>query len=641
MIRMMKDDDNRTLDLLLHEIAEVRDDDRYMFAQYVAIVTAALLVIGAMATLFYQTCLAGSSSCTPGGVMGVPVSIWIYIGAPLLPVALIAYAVLISAIMVLRSYYLRTLEGKVHELTRQSNVQLPVPSWSHFQLEITGQSASGGPGRLILVLIYGIVCLMILGCLCLAFFKIPAHMWRYRVLALVTDVALVSVLVSATLVNLNKGSGVWEHALALLPKRLQRTQDRFPPRHSRRDERTLLSYLLLPRNQEELLKSLFIPICFFIGKCLVPGSLSFAEGIDNAIIFFFIFEFDIYQARYLLNDVRDRNIDCKEGLSKRRFPCSQRNDLGLKAAAISFFSRIGIAGLLVLCVLPHEDHKSLWYSAFLAAVFIIAVPYEDFRSRCIRAAKGGSPLRTLWTVAVVAVVGLGYGLRSVVGLWLAGVQDTVSLLLLAVGASLFGSTFVGLTWALESTRTTKDGLREAKGHLLAFRSAVERAARRAKLAVDPSTRVLKGWQSPLAPWSITEFLATVGLTSFAIYVVHPRNVPFALSLPWTLVHLKIHALPLLVVLVLLAAEAVAAIPVAQASIVTVFAALATGFILHAMFVPAPQSVLAALIATLPAIVTCSFRRMRFNDLPGFSDKVVRLAEGGLRDLYLWFAKARV
>src|SRR5713101_3955028 len=111
---MTKNRDHES-DLLLHELAEARDDDRYMFAQYVAIVSAALVVIGAMATVFSQTCLAGYSNCAADGKMGAPISIWIYIGAPLLPIALVSYAVFISAILTLRSYYLRTLERRVHQ----------------------------------------------------------------------------------------------------------------------------------------------------------------------------------------------------------------------------------------------------------------------------------------------------------------------------------------------------------------------------------------------------------------------------------------------------------------------------------------------------------------------------------------------
>src|SRR5216684_3048182 len=94
------------LKLLLHESAEARDDERYMFAQYAAIVSVAILILGAMATVFYTTCAAGYPGC-PGTDKVIPISIWIYVGAPLLPIVLIGYGVFITVIQTLRSYYLR------------------------------------------------------------------------------------------------------------------------------------------------------------------------------------------------------------------------------------------------------------------------------------------------------------------------------------------------------------------------------------------------------------------------------------------------------------------------------------------------------------------------------------------------------
>ena len=106
----------------------------------------------------------------------------------------------------------------------------------------------------------------------------------------------------------------------------------FPPAQPGPEERALGSYWLLPRNQEELLKALFIPICLVIGRWLAPRTPPWTWDLQNwdqsrsgfwhFVGFFLVFEFLIYQARYLLNDVHDRNIDCGKKLSKQRFPCS-------------------------------------------------------------------------------------------------------------------------------------------------------------------------------------------------------------------------------------------------------------------------------------------------------------------------------
>jgi hypothetical protein len=183
----MTNKDRERLDLLLRETAEARDDDRYLFAQYAVIVGAAVVVITAMASVYYFTCSESNPNCHLSDKI-TPVSDWIYIGAPLLPIALIAYTIFISAIAVLRSYYLRTIELEIHDLTDQKDSRLQIPSWSHVTLEVTGQSHAGGLARLNLFLISGIVLLMVAECLCLAFGRIYDP--RLKVFALTTDVFL-------------------------------------------------------------------------------------------------------------------------------------------------------------------------------------------------------------------------------------------------------------------------------------------------------------------------------------------------------------------------------------------------------------------------------------------------------------------
>src|SRR5664279_5005687 len=135
----------RMLDLLLQEAAQARDDDRYWISQFAVIISVALGLVLALGTLFYNTCSEGYS-CQPATKL-IPVPIWIYIGAPLLPIVLIAYAVLTATTSTLRSYYLRTIERRIHAITNQLDDNFPVPSWSHIQLDVNGQSHSRGFAR--------------------------------------------------------------------------------------------------------------------------------------------------------------------------------------------------------------------------------------------------------------------------------------------------------------------------------------------------------------------------------------------------------------------------------------------------------------------------------------------------------------
>src|SRR5450755_2741114 len=118
--------ERQRLDLLLRENSEARDDERYLFAQYAVIIGAAVLIIIAMASVFYTTCPSDElGHCRPtskkvkpeydqakdsfaqisswkyiplrareGNLASddklTPISVWLYIGAPLLPIALIA-----------------------------------------------------------------------------------------------------------------------------------------------------------------------------------------------------------------------------------------------------------------------------------------------------------------------------------------------------------------------------------------------------------------------------------------------------------------------------------------------------------------------------------------------------------------------
>jgi len=630
-------DRDRLLKLLLHESAEARDDDRYMFAQYAAVISAAVLVIAAMATAFYLTCPEGPGCVATEKI--TPVSVWIYVGAPMLPIVLVAYGIFISAIQTLRSYYLRTIELKIHQLTGQCGDKLPIPSWAHAQLEVTGQAHAGKAAWLNLLLMFAIICLMVIECLYLALCKIPGT--RLQIFALAVDGTLIAILVSVAILNVTRGAHSWEQALKSLPERLRRTEFNFPPPDPPK-ERSLPSFLLLPRNQEELLKALFIPICFGIGRWLAPGIPRLTSDLLwHFVGFFFVFEFIMYQGRYLLNDIRDRKDDCKEGLQKKRFPCSwiadeQTEETALRAAFASFAARWVIAALIIGCLLPFENWKWSWHVAFVLGIFVIAFLYETARSKC-KATAEDRVKRQIWTVVVIAFVGFGYGLRAVVGLWLAGVDDKMALILLAIGASLFGSMFVALTWALESTRGREENLRAGKAHLLLFGRAV---SRRSEVPVGPTEKILAGRQSLLAPWSILAVLATASLAAFALYLVRGHLGAVVFSIHLGSVRTNVSQLALVAWAVAGIALVAVATRVSAAFVLTALTLLGVGVVLHHLSVPMIPSAIAAMIVALPLIVTCSFRNMRFNDLPGFTDKLIKAGAVGISSLYSWFKRAR-
>jgi hypothetical protein len=374
----------------------------------------------------------------------------------------------------------------------------------------------------------------------------------------------------------------------------------------------------------------------------------------------------------------------------RYCPCSLKDDTtALKAAFISFIIRWAIAILFVGCILPIENWRWAWHIGFLISIFLIATLYETIRSRCLTAAKAGSGRHTtMWTVIIIGVVGLGYSLRSVVGLWFAGIDDRVALTLAALGTALLGSTLVALFWALESTRAGIDDLSATKAHLVLFRSIVDKMVSNA----GPGERVLAGrlagHQFFTTPWCITAVLATSILATFTLYLLHDYFSGVVFSLHFGRVGVSITK-PVLVAVTVAAIEGLLTIialvkpvnPVKRrASITTsatpaadvpsqsteltstphserpkvadavikakhpitliIFIFIALVITLHWSSVPLIQSIVAAVLSTLPLIMSYTLRTMCFDDLPGFTDKLINIVLVRVKSLYSWFIKPR-
>jgi hypothetical protein len=351
-----------------------------------------------------------------------------------------------------------------------------------------------------------------------------------------------------------------------------------------------------------------------------------AQILWHLLGFLVVFEFLVYQARYLLNDVRDRELDNAPHLSKPRFPESwmknkKDEDFGVKAAFVSFVARLVIALLIVTCLLPYKDGMMVWHLGFLASIFVIAELYETFRDKCNMANRKSR--RTAWTVVLIAVVGLGYGLRAFVGLWLAGMHDNTALWLLAFGASLFGSTLIALTWALESTRGVVQVLGAKKAHLVLFRMAVSRDE---SVPVSTKDKVLADRQSLTAwPWSLPPVLATALLVAFALHAFGGVTL-------------------YQVVFIALGVACVAGVvvfwPFKTTRVWTGIVFVGSFGMFSYLSVPMGLSAVAALIATLPLIATCSFRSMRFDDLPGVTKKLIGIVKNAILVLYIRFAQKR-
>ena len=608
------------LDLLLHEMSESRDDERYMGAQFGVLITVALALITTLAALFYNTCAGEGCNKVDQRLWVIPS--WIYIVSPMLLTLLVSYAVILSTQMTLRSYYLRNLERKIHLLTGQSGASYPLPSWSHLHLEVAGQGRAGLVSRLNWYLVHGLMAVLSLACLCIAIMKIPST--RLRIFGLAVNLALFSIPALAAFVNVAGGARIWKYARHNLPQRLERTDNDFPKAMTK--ERSLASFLLLPRYREELLKALFIPITFFV-VLLATGSTRALtrEVLWHMIIYFVVFELFGYQARYLFNDVKDRHVDCSTALQKRRFPCSLKDEPSAVVAAYTVVGlRLSLVLLFIGCILPYNHLAWLWHFAFVVAIFVIAVPYEMARQLCNQAALSHDERKLrLWTVLLVGVVGFGYGLRTVVGLWLSGRASVSPFVWGFVGASLFGSTFVVLTWGLESTRAAADQLSIGKAHLGVLRGFLERAHRRSGASISSSAKVLAERQHLFAPWSFLSIAATLTLLLFSMSLVR--------------IHLESRSLIWIGLAVVLLSGLAVVMRVSGCVVYTAAIFLIIFIFLMRHSVLLLPSIVAAAVAALPLITTCIFRGLCFDDLLGAS---LHQSPARSRSVYEWLSKAR-
>jgi len=242
----------------------------------------------------------------------------------------------------------------------------------------------------------------------------------------------------------------------------------------------------------------------------------------------------LYQARYLVNDVRGRVEDNSQSTPKRRFPSKyvhtngvpgskEREEFALRLSYLSLICRLAIGITLFFTFAPPRYFTWLVCLIFLVSFTLATVAYELVRRATdqlfLKIMSGGddyllatdSRLLTFSSLSVVAVVGIGYAIRCLLGLWLlAGFSLRVQLFL-GLFAWSYGSMFVYMTWIIESTKTSLTAF-TSKAHLLSlgypFRERFARIESRNSGAsgVNAKDKVLSVSQSP---WTVLVLLGAI------------------------------------------------------------------------------------------------------------------------------------
>ncbi|MFI0406720.1 hypothetical protein [Actinomadura sp. 3N508] len=446
-------DDGRRLEILLKDYELARMDDRSLNTIQGTAFNVIAVVVGVIA--------AGASS----GDRGLPVAI--LIGAPLVPVAMLAYVLWLGAQATVRSFYMRGLEAELKKYSSAPLTSLKIPPASLVELTTVVISMRRGRRPLLLVtnLIFVVVAIGLGGLIVfIAVERIQENWQRALMGAVYAPIGLL--MLWETLMATVRGRSLFQYAadrfVTLDPEKTLPKAGGNARATTHKGERGILSYLFYPR-PEEWTKGLFAPIAF--------GCAAWATGEWGAlpafICLWLTLDLLIYQVRYQLNDVR--------GIGEDRTHAERRSRSRLPAGSTDEETRRNV--LLSLAVAAARIGAALligWWTGLLAPVgvlvllvLVITIPYEFLRGRSAAMAReaarrGRNPLDTTWAVAGVwMTVSLGYALRGGLGVDLGGLALTDPTAILATTSiAVFGTMFVLLTWALEATsycRHAKDG----------------------------------------------------------------------------------------------------------------------------------------------------------------------------------------
>jgi hypothetical protein len=234
------------------------------------------------------------------------------------------------------------------------------------------------------------------------------------------------------------------------------------------DSRSFLSYLIVPRIADHIGKLAIPAIALAIGSIWLSGwrhtfSLT---SLGAGFVAILVFEYLFYQGRYMINDLRDMEVDAEDPLDRGRIPepvDAQR----VTACIVVAVGRISLALLLAWFVLPGALGRGVFWACF--AAILAAVPYEALRARSNEIGRSDElepvdghlvPAKRSLTTAIVALVGSGYSIRACMGLYIGANADMPILLLGCFAAAMWAaeSSNVAMAWILEgSAHVGRDG----------------------------------------------------------------------------------------------------------------------------------------------------------------------------------------
>jgi hypothetical protein len=435
-----RDGSKQRLEILLADYQACREDERVQLATVAALIGVLVALIGLMAAAVTQTCeFSSSKSC-------VPAPDYLLAASPMIPIALLAYAIYFLVVGTLRTYYMRGLENEI-----RGYVSAPIVSLGDLMpasyMGVVQEVISLRRGRVLYRLITNLMLVIII----LVFGGYTAYVGfhvgtPYQIFMSVVYSGIAILFVWQVAQGSVGGRTFFERAAQdFLNNRPGTTLPTVRAGEASRvlsEGRSLLAYLIFPR-PEDWIKWLIAPGVFLA----VAWSFTDLSRWRVFVELWLILEYFIYEARYQWNDARGIDEDPlhSERRARHRLPVgpadrTRRNVLislavatGRLTVALVVGEALGVLGpVLVL----------------MALVLSIAIVYEGLRSL--------PPSSTLTrptptVVAIWCIVGLGYGVRAGLGLIAGGLSVTNSLTWIGISCFVsLGIMFVLLTWVLEA-----------------------------------------------------------------------------------------------------------------------------------------------------------------------------------------------
>ncbi|MEU4475639.1 hypothetical protein [Micromonospora sp. NPDC023888] len=425
---------DRTVDALMLDYSEARDDERSFTAVQGSVVALALTGVALLGALANE--VASGEHVPPPLVAG----------APLIILCILAYGQVTGAQAVLRSFYLRSLEREIRsrlELRDLADYPTLRPlTYSELAVSYSTLARGRGFGRFMALLIFVSLWLVFGGLtLSLAFWLSPP--WQIAMAAVYGGGALT---IFTDTVRTNVYGRSFFHRHVTLASR-RRSGSMLPGKALAPATSTnLVRYLALPR-PDDLVKGLFVVAG--VAVALTAGRDGLPAPATGALVLFVIaVEWLIYQSRYQWNDIRGIAEDAQAPSSaeRRRLPGGAAS---IPASLLAMLLRMVTVGWIVALDWPGESRVSRADLVLVIAVFLIygvGFGYETIR-HAARLANDSTWPNLLLTLGVV---GVGYPVRFVLGWWAAGGPTwNVSLGWMLVACWGLGVLFVSLTWILE------------------------------------------------------------------------------------------------------------------------------------------------------------------------------------------------